>query len=76
MGTSPIEINLAILLILVPIQLAVVWGFLVLLNTRMGFDLKKVYEKIYTDPVASAILRGMLFFSVCYVVSQAFGRYV
>jgi len=53
------------------------WWFLIrLVNHSMGFNMKVVYDKIYSDPIAAAILRVGLFIALAHLVSEAFGRYV
>ncbi len=73
---SPIFENLTVLFLLVPVMVGAWWFLIRLVNRSMGFDLKVVYEKIYANPIASAILRVGIIYSIASLVSAAFGRYV
>jgi len=42
----------------------------------MGFSLKDIYEKIYSDPIASAILRVGTMLVIAIIVIAAYGRIV
>jgi hypothetical protein len=66
--------NLLILLGLAPIMVAAWWGLIRLINWSVGFDTRKVYEKIYSDPVAAAIMRVGIIATVAWLVIAAFQR--
>jgi hypothetical protein len=76
MGYTSIFENLAILFFLAPVAILTWWGIVRLVNRSMGYDLKKIYDQIYKDPVASAILRVGVMFTIAYMVGQAFNRIV
>lgn len=68
--------NLTILFCLALMMIAGWWGMIRWVNWSMGFNMRKVYEKIYSDPLASAVLRAGVMFSIAYIIVNAFGRYV
>ena len=68
--------NLLILFLLLPCMLSTWWGFVYLVNHAMGFKLKEVYETIYSDPLAAAVLRVGVMGTIAYLVNGAFGRLV
>lgn len=76
MGYSSVLENLAILFFLAPIMIGTWWGIVRLVNRSMGYNLKKIYDEIYKDPIASAILRVGVMFTIAYMVGQAFNRIV
>lgn len=76
MGYSSVWENLIILFLLAPVMVAAWWTVVRLVNKSMGYDLKAIYDKIYSDPVASAILRVGVMFTIAYLVGTAFNRIV
>jgi hypothetical protein len=76
MGISRIAENLLILFGLVPFMLFTWWGFVRLINKSTGFKLREIYERIYSDPLAAAILRVGVMACAAYLVGQAYGRIV
>jgi len=76
MGYASVWENLVILFLLAPIMVAAWWAVVRLVNKSMDYDLKEIYDKIYSDPVASAILRVGVMFTIAYLVGIAFSRIV
>jgi len=68
--------NLLILFVLLPCMLLTWWFMVTYVNKRMGFSLKDIYEKIYSDPIASAILRVGTMLVIAIIVIAAYGRIV
>ena len=68
--------NLIILFALLPCIIGTWWGLVLLVNWSMGFKLKEVYAKIYSDPRAAAIMRVGVMAIVAMLVIAAFGRWV
>lgn len=68
--------NLYILFTLLPCMLVTYWAFTWVVNKAMGFSLKEVYENIYKDPIASAILRIGILFCNAWIVTSAYERIV
>lgn len=68
--------NLLLMFLLIPLMFIVFWGFLSLINKRAGFRLKPVLERIYENPIASAIYRSAVVIAVAQLVIAAFGRWV
>jgi len=73
---STITTNLFILFLLAPCMVACWWGVVRLVNKSMGFCLKEVYHEIYQNPIAAAILRVGIMFTIAYLVNGAFSRYI
>ncbi len=76
MNYTPILDNLLIMFMLLPCLVLTWWGLIRLVNRSMGFDMRKVYERIYSDPMAAAVMRVGLIGSVAYLVGEAFGRII
>lgn len=68
--------NLSVLFLLAGCMLGTWWGLIRLVNKSLGYDLRTIYDKIYEDPLAASILRVGVMYTVAYLVSSAFSRFV
>ena len=66
--------NLIVLLGLAPLMVAAWWALVRLVNKSMGFRPKEVYQKIYSDPLAGAIMRLGVLGILAWIVISAFQR--
>jgi predicted transporter len=66
--------NLIVLLGLAPLMVAAWWGLVRLVNKSMGFKAREVYAKIYSDPLAAAVMRVGILYVVAWIVIAAFQR--
>ena len=73
---EPIVIGLLVLLVLVPIALGCLWGFMVLVNKQQGLNFHDAFTQIQKDPLACAVYFGARFFAVAYLIGQLFSRFV
>jgi hypothetical protein len=73
---NAIQENLFILMVLAGCMISSWWGLVILINKAMGFNLRVVYETIYSNPIAAAILRVGIMYVIAELVVAAFGRYV
>jgi hypothetical protein len=76
MITRGILENLAVLFMLAVAMIVTFWWLLRMVNWSTGVKLKEVMPKIYENPIASAIYRGVVFYTVAQLVIAAFSRWI
>ena len=74
---GPVELNLMILLGLIPVGVGLAWGLLRGLDKLGGFNFRdQVVPTITSDPLATSIYFSARFVGVLYLVGQLCTRFV
>lgn len=71
---ASIFVNLIILLLMVPLVISTWYFFVKYINNKLGYDLKKIYDLIYSNPYSAVAMRIGTMAILAYLVGIAFNR--